>query len=62
VALDELFSDRPPILAWESDGKPLPSGDGPLRLVVAGSPTRSIRKPMLLQVVDLASGGAPLPR
>jgi hypothetical protein len=62
VALDELFSDRPPILAWESDGKPLPSGDGPLRLVVAGSPTRSIRKPMLLQMVDLASGGAPLPR
>ena len=62
LALDEAFSDRPPILAWEADGKPLPAGDGPLRLVVPGSPARSIRKPVLLELRDLGAGGAPLPR
>jgi hypothetical protein len=62
LALDEIFSERAPIVAWEADGKPLAAGDGPLRVVVPGSPARSIRKPVLLEVRDLGAGGAALPR
>lgn len=34
--LDSSFTDRVIILAYESDGKPIPAGTGPFRLVVPG--------------------------
>ena len=41
--LDSSFTDRVVTLAYESDGKPLPAGTGPFRLVVPGEkkPARS---------------------
>lgn len=41
--LDTSFVNRTVILAWESEGKPLPANKGPFRLVVTGEkkPTRS---------------------
>lgn len=41
--LDSSFINRTVILAWESEGKPLPADKGPFRLVVTGEkkPTRS---------------------
>ncbi len=41
--LDSSFTDRVVTLAYESDGKPLPAGIGPFRLVVPGEkkPARS---------------------
>jgi len=41
--LDSSFTDRVVTLAYESDGKPLPDGIGPFRLVVPGEkkPARS---------------------
>ena len=41
--LDSSFTDRTVIIADESEGKPLPSGKGPFRLIVPGEkkPARS---------------------
>jgi DMSO/TMAO reductase YedYZ molybdopterin-dependent catalytic subunit len=44
--LDEGFTDRTIILADQMDGKPLPPGDGPFRIIVQGEkkPARCIKE------------------
>lgn len=51
--LDKAFTDRTIILADTIDGKPLPPGDGPFRIIVQDEkkPARCIKQVALLKVV-----------
>ncbi len=55
-ALDDAWLESAPIVALEADGHALTSAEGALRLVAAASPARSIRKLVVIEVRDLASG------
>ncbi len=52
--LSEGMGQTVALLAWEVDGKPLPSDVGPFRLVVLtdGMPSRSLRQLERIRVVD----------
>ena len=49
------------LVAWKVDGKPLPEGEGPLRLVVITDkePSRCLRALQRLDVVDMRKLVAP---
>jgi DMSO/TMAO reductase YedYZ molybdopterin-dependent catalytic subunit len=51
--LDKAFTDRAIILADQVDGKPLPSGEGPFRIIVQDEkkPARCIREVTEIKVV-----------
>jgi DMSO/TMAO reductase YedYZ molybdopterin-dependent catalytic subunit len=54
----ELFPEMGPthaLIVWEIDGKPLPEGQAPLRLVVTTDkePSRSLYKLTSIEVIDL---------
>jgi DMSO/TMAO reductase YedYZ molybdopterin-dependent catalytic subunit len=51
--LDEAFTDRTIILADQVDGKPLPSGEGPFRIIVQDEkkPARCIRAVTNIKVI-----------
>ena len=52
--LDKAFTDRTIILADQVDGKPLPSGEGPFRIIVQDEkkPARCIREVTAIQVLS----------
>ena len=52
--LDKAFTDRTIILADQVDGKPLPSGEGPFRVIVQDEkkPARCIREVTEIKVVS----------
>ena len=52
--LDKAFTDRAIILADQVDGKPLPSGEGPCRIIVQDEkkPARCIREVTAIQVLS----------
>jgi DMSO/TMAO reductase YedYZ molybdopterin-dependent catalytic subunit len=52
--LDKAFTDRTIILADQVDGKPLPSGEGPFRIIVQDEkkPARCIREVTEIRVVS----------
>lgn len=52
--LDKAFTDRTIILADQVDGKPLPSGEGPFRIIVQDEkkPARCIREVTDIKVVS----------
>ena len=51
--LDKAFTDRTIILADKADGKPLPSGEGPFRIIVQDEkkPARCIREVTEIKVI-----------
>ena len=51
--LDKAFTDKTIILADQVDGKPLPSGEGPFRVIVQDEkkPARCIREVTGIQVL-----------
>jgi len=51
--LDKTFTDRMIILADQVDGKPLPTGEGPFRIIVQDEkkPARCIREVTTIQVL-----------
>jgi hypothetical protein len=52
--LDKAFTDRTIILADQVDGKPLPAGEGPFRIIVEDEkkPARCIREVVSIQVLS----------
>lgn len=52
--LDKAFTDRTIILADQVDGKPLPSGEGPFRIIVQDEkkPARCIREVTDIKVIS----------
>lgn len=52
--LDKAFTDRAVILADQVDGKPLPSGEGPFRIIVQDEkkPARCIREVTDIKVIS----------
>jgi len=52
--LDKAFTDRTIILADQVDGKPLPAGEGPFRIIVQDEkkPARCIREVVSIQVLS----------
>lgn len=52
--LDKAFTDRKIILAGQVDGKPLPSGEGPFRIIVQDEKkaARCIREVITIQVLS----------
>lgn len=52
--LDKAFTDRTIILTNQVDGKPLPSGEGPFRIIVQDEkkPARCIREVTSIQVLS----------
>lgn len=58
--LDPNFGDAPMLLAWEQDGAPLSSEDGPVRLVVPGD-RKGGRYIYGIVRIDVRSIDAPLP-
>ena len=55
--LDKNYTDRLIILADTVDGKPLPAGEGPFRIIVQGEkkPARCVRQVVGLKVIFLKS-------
>ena len=52
--LDKAFTDRTIILADQVDGKPLPAGEGPFRIIVQDEkkPARCIREATTIQILS----------
>ena len=52
--LDKLFTDRAVILANQVDGKPLPAGEGPFRIIVQDEkkPARCVREVADIKVLS----------